>query len=90
MRDMGAPVVDAMLEIVVDGEHVRVPADASLAAALLDVGVAAFGASVTGAPRGPLCGMGSCHECRVTIDRVPHRRACLEPVWAGMEVETGG
>jgi sarcosine oxidase subunit alpha len=34
--------------------------------------------------------MGTCHECRVTVDGVPHRRACLEIVREGMEVQTGG
>jgi sarcosine oxidase subunit alpha len=32
--------------------------------------------------------MGACHECRVTIDGVPHRRSCLETVREGMEVWT--
>lgn len=32
--------------------------------------------SVSGEPRGPLCGMGICFECRVTIDGVPHQRSC--------------
>lgn len=81
-------VVGGQVEIVVDGEPIRVQADASLAAVLLDSGVASFRTSATGAVRGPLCGMGTCHECRVTIDDVPHRRACLEAVWAGMRVDT--
>ncbi|HEX7051790.1 MAG TPA: (2Fe-2S)-binding protein [Longimicrobiales bacterium] len=81
--------MDGRIEIRVNGKVVRVPADVSLAAALLDAGTAAFRASIHGAPRGPLCGMGVCHECRVTINGVPHRRSCLEPVVAGMEVVTG-
>lgn len=32
--------------------------------------------SVTGEPRGPLCGMGICFECRATIDGKPHVRTC--------------
>jgi sarcosine oxidase subunit alpha len=32
--------------------------------------------------------MGICHECRVTIDGVPHRRACLVPLADGMDVRT--
>ncbi len=39
--------------------------------------------SATGEPRGPLCGMGTCFECRVTIDGVPHRRSCAEIVRDG-------
>lgn len=78
------------VEIEVDGRRVSVAAGCTVAAALLDHGVSAFRASVRGEPRGPLCGMGICHECRVTIDGVPHRRACLVPVVGGMRVTTTG
>jgi sarcosine oxidase subunit alpha len=50
--------------------------------------VHAFRRSTTGEPRAPLCGMGICYECRVTLDGVAHRRACLVPVAAGMVVRT--
>ncbi|MFX1767137.1 2Fe-2S iron-sulfur cluster-binding protein [Paraburkholderia sp. A1RI-2L] len=45
--------------------------------------------SVSGALRGPLCGMGVCQECRVTIDGVRHRLACQTLCAEGMEVVTG-
>jgi sarcosine oxidase subunit alpha len=32
--------------------------------------------------------MGICHECRVTIDGLPHQRACLVPVAEGLVVCT--
>jgi sarcosine oxidase subunit alpha len=79
---------DAVVRIRVDGRPVEAAAGASLAAALLDAGVTAFRASVGGEPRGPVCGMGICHECRVTVNGVAHRRACLEPVVDGMDVVT--
>jgi sarcosine oxidase subunit alpha len=82
--------VSVDVEIHVNGRPVRVPATHTLAAALLDAGVTAFRRSAGGEPRGPLCGMGICHECRVTVDGVAHRRACLEPVAAGMRVSTRG
>jgi sarcosine oxidase subunit alpha len=44
--------------------------------------------SVTGQPRGPLCGMGICMECRATVDGVPHRRTCQVVCAPGMEVVT--
>ena len=78
------------VEILVNGARQRVPADLTLAAALINGGTTTFRRSVSGEPRAPLCGMGICFECRVTVDGVPHRRACLEPVRAGMIVETGG
>ncbi len=34
--------------------------------------------SVSGEPRGVLCAMGICFECRVTLGGAAHRRACME------------
>lgn len=53
---------------------------ASLAASLMNDGVAGFRTSVRGEPRGPLCGMGICFECRVEVNGTPHHRACMIPV----------
>lgn len=78
----------AAVTILADGRSVRVPAGVTVAAALLDLGTAAFRRSVSGEPRVPLCGMGTCYECRVTIDGVAHRRACLVTVAEGMHVTT--
>ncbi len=78
----------AAVTISADGRSVRVPAGVTVAAALLDLGVSAFRQSVSGEPRAPLCGMGTCYECRVTIDGVAHRRACLVTVAEGMYVTT--
>ena len=73
----------------VDGRAVRVTPGITVAAALIEHGVAVFRVSARGDARGPVCGMGTCYECRVTIDGVAHRRACLVPVAEGMEVVTG-
>jgi sarcosine oxidase subunit alpha len=51
--------------------------------------MAAFRTSVTGEPRGPVCGMGICFECRVTVNDAPHQRACLIQCETGMRVDTG-
>jgi D-hydroxyproline dehydrogenase subunit gamma len=75
------------VRFTVDGEPVVVPRGATVAAALMRLaGVARR--SVRGAPRGPLCGMGACHECRVTIDGEPHQRACLRVAADGLVVRT--
>ena len=74
--------------ITVDARQVRVTAGVSVAAALLSEGVQGFRRSVSGEPRAPLCGMGICYECRVTIDDIPHQRACLLIVEDGMVVRT--
>ena len=84
----GPPAAGPTVTIYADGRDARVPAGTSVAAALLDLGVGAFRRSVSGEPRGPLCGMGTCHECRVTIDGAAHRRSCLVLVAEGMRIET--
>jgi sarcosine oxidase subunit alpha len=75
------------LTIDVDGTPLRVQAEQTVAAALLDHG-AGFRTSVLGQPRGPVCGIGVCFECRVTIDDQPHQRACMRVVCDGMRVRT--
>ena len=45
--------------------------------------------SVSGAARAPLCGMGVCQECRVTINGRQHQLACQTLCAPGMEVRTG-
>lgn len=74
----------------VDGREVVAAEGMPLAVALMNEGVTAFRRAVAGEPRGPLCAMGTCFECRVTVDGVAHVRACLVPCRDGMEVETGG
>lgn len=74
----------------VDGSAVSTDAGVSVAAALESAGAdrRTLRRSVSGEPRGVLCAMGICYECRVTIDGQPHRRACMETVREGMEVRT--
>ncbi len=79
---------NARVTIVVDGRSLAVATGISVAAALMDNGVRAFRRSVTGEARAPLCGMGVCYECRVTISGIAHRRACLVPVSDGLEITT--
>ncbi len=76
------------IQIRVNGRTVRVPAGTTVAAAVMTAGETAFRRSVIGEPRGPLCGMGICFECRVTIDGVPHSRSCQTLCADGMEVRT--
>ncbi|HEY3933398.1 MAG TPA: (2Fe-2S)-binding protein [Gemmatimonadales bacterium] len=77
------------IPIVVDGATLTVAGDISLAAALLNAGIVGFRLDEHGKPRAPVCGMGTCFECRVTVDGVTGVRACLEPVRREMRVETG-
>ena len=77
-----------MIKIRCDGREIVVVEGTSVAAALLGAGVARFRSSITGEPRGPVCGMGVCMECRVTIDGEAHRLACQTLCREGMEVRT--
>lgn len=75
------------LRLEVNGQSVEVPAGTSVAAAVARLGVP-FRRSRNGEPRAPLCGMGVCFECRVSVDGVAHVRACMTPAKAGMRVRT--
>ena len=78
------------LEIKVDGRPVRGTAAMTVAAALHNAGQARLRTSVNGEPRGVLCAMGICFECRVSIDGIANRRACVVLCRPGLEVDTGG
>lgn len=75
--------------IRVNQRSLEVPAGITVAAAVARAGITAFRTSVTGEPRAPLCGMGICFECRVTINGRPNSRSCQIAVAPGMEIETG-
>jgi aerobic-type carbon monoxide dehydrogenase small subunit (CoxS/CutS family) len=75
------------ISIRVNGVPMSVPANSTVAAALLAAGMTAIRRSVTGMPRGPLCGMGICFECRVKVDGVEHVKSCQTICHPDMEVE---
>lgn len=76
------------ISITVDGRPIQVEPGITVAAALLGAGLWRSRTSVEGEARGPLCGMGICFECRVTIDDHPQRRACMELCRDGMSITT--
>ncbi len=79
--------------VQVDGAAVEVVDGASVAAAVerAAAGVpAVYRRSVSGGARAALCGIGVCHECRVTIDGRAHRLACQTRCTPGMEISTDG
>lgn len=77
-----------VITLYVNGHPVTVPDGSMVSAAVLISGASRFRRSVTGEPRGPLCGMGICFECRVTINGRPHSRSCQIPCEEAMEVDT--
>jgi predicted molibdopterin-dependent oxidoreductase YjgC len=76
------------IQLRVNGKSISVPAGTVVAAAVAQAGQARFRRSVRGEARGPLCGMGICMECRVTINGRPHSRSCQILCQEAMEVRT--
>ncbi len=77
------------IRLRVNGEEIEAFAGETVMAALLAAGIRGFKTShVLGQPRGPLCGMGVCYECQLTINGSPGQRACMVEADEGMEIET--
>ena len=76
------------LRVVVDGVAIQVAEGTTVAAAAALSGRSALRFSLRGEPRGPLCGMGICFECRVTVNNMPHQRGCQVLCSEGMEIRT--
>lgn len=76
------------IQISINGRPVKVPAGTVVAAGIARAGVTRFRGSVSGEPRGPLCGMGICMECRVTINGQTNCRSCMVVCAEGMEIRT--
>ena len=76
------------ISLTVDGQAVQVPEGTTVAVAVLLTGKKSFHESVSGQPRGPLCGMGICYECRLTVDGISQVRSCMTLCRPGMTVET--
>jgi len=76
----------ATIEVTVNGRKVRLPEGSSVWAAVTRAGFGYARRSVAGEPRGALCGIGICFECRVTIDGTPHERSCQRDCRPGMSI----
>lgn len=76
------------VKLSVNGKTIEVPRGTTVAAAVLGSGESRLRRSVSGEPRGPVCGMGTCFECRVTTDGVAHCRSCQMLCLDGMQVVT--
>lgn len=77
------------LALRVNGTPLQVPVGSTVAVAVMMAGQPCR-TSVTGKPRGPLCGMGVCFECRVIINGRPHCRSCQIFCEPGMDLTTDG
>jgi D-hydroxyproline dehydrogenase subunit gamma len=76
------------ITLLINGRSVTVPEGVMVSTAVALSGATVFRRSVTGGRRAPLCGMGICFECRVTIDGRPHARSCQILCRDGMDVRT--
>jgi sarcosine oxidase subunit alpha len=76
------------VRLSINGRALAVTPGTTIAAAILIGNGPAFRRSITGEPRGPLCGMGICFECRAMVNGQLHRRTCQTLVCDGMEVVT--
>jgi len=78
------------VEIFINGRAYTAYEGDTVLAALVESGYKALRHSrKIGELRGPLCGMGVCYECLVTINNRPNQRACMTEVEDRMEVITG-
>jgi D-hydroxyproline dehydrogenase subunit gamma len=75
------------IQVSVNGRTVEVPAGCTAAAALAVAGIDIVRQSVSGSPRGPLCGMGICFECCAVING-RRQRTCQTICEPGMEIHT--
>jgi aerobic-type carbon monoxide dehydrogenase small subunit (CoxS/CutS family) len=75
------------LTVFVNGRAVKVPAGSTAVAALTLAGLDAARQSVSGTPRGPLCGMGICFECCALVNG-QRQRTCQVICEQGMEIRT--
>lgn len=75
------------VRVRVNGADIKVPVGASAAVAVLMAG-STCRISVSGQIRSPLCGMGTCFECRVTINGEAHVRSCQVTCEPEMDIRT--
>src|SRR5258707_389944 len=76
------------IQLTINGQTVRVREGSSVATAIALAQITSYRRSVRGEARAPLCGMGICFECRVTINGQAHSLSYQTLCVEGMEVVT--
>lgn len=79
-------MVASTVSFTFDGKTISALDGQSVAAALMAAGERTLRIDEFGNPKGVVCGIGFCWECRCAIDGVVDTRACMTPVRAGMVV----
>ncbi len=77
-----------MITLRINSQEITVAQGSTVATAILAGEAEIFRRSISGEPRFPLCGMGACFECRITINGVKHQRSCQILAEEGMMIET--
>ena len=83
-------MLEPTIVLQIDTHPIHVAPGVTVAAAIALAGSMVTRRSISGGARAPLCGMGVCHECRVTIDGRAHQLSCQTLCAPGMQVRTGG
>lgn len=78
----------SLVTVFINGNPVRVSRGTLVTSAVLENGSLVHRISLNGEKRGPLCGMGICFECSVSINQVAHIRACQTLCEEGMRIRT--
>jgi len=79
-----------LIKLIINDREFEAEDGMTVAGAVCAAGIDVFRRSITGEARGPLCGMGICFECRLTIDGAEHIRSCNILVRDGMKIDTDG
>lgn len=75
-----------MFQISFEGKPISAREGQSVAAALIAAGERCLRIDEAGNPKGAVCAIGVCWECRCVIDGVPDTRACMVAVKPGMAI----
>ena len=75
------------IQIIIDGRPMTVASGSTVAVAIVLAGLNCR-TSITGEPRGPLCAMGICFECRATVNGFAHSRTCQLLCEPAMDIRT--
>jgi predicted molibdopterin-dependent oxidoreductase YjgC len=88
--DFGLWILDyiSVITLQINKQTISVAEGSTVATAIFAAGPDSFRRSVSGEPRFPLCGMGVCFECRVTINGVKDQRSCQITVEEDLQIET--
>jgi sarcosine oxidase subunit alpha len=84
---IGSDAPEKRVRISINKKEYTAVRGETVLAALVASGYTSFRKSrKIGERRGPLCGMGVCYECQVSVNGVSNQRACMAEVEDRMEI----